>query len=311
MHRIPLSLLALTCAFGAEDPGIAPFLDNKTAALSFIFDDGRKPHASETAPILEQHGYRATVFPILRSTQDEPSSSPKSTVSWKEWKDLVQRGHEVGNHTIKHPNLTKCDDATLEQEVCQSATTIAFKTGVAPVSFAYPFCKTNAKVDVFVFRQHLFARGYTPIYEGTCSATKAKAMVDDAIAKKSWLVYLSHGIDSKGLEEHLCYLDSQKNTLWIAPYGVVGLYQKMKYQADLKILERTATSIRFSLGLKTTLPLTQVLTLRIPTGTKAEQVIVEDAATSKAVAQVQGQEILVNLVPDSRTVTIRWSAGTR
>lgn len=310
MRSFLFSFLLASCAFGAEDPSIAPFLDNKTAALSFTFDDGHKAHAVETAPILERHGYRATFFPVNNWTQDEPQTGPKVKISWTEWKTLVQRGHEVGNHTASHPMLPKCDDTALEREICQSATLIATKTGVAPVSFAYPFCKTNAKVDAFVFRQHLFARGYTPMYEGTCSATKAKAMVDDAIAKKSWLVYLSHGIDSKCLEEHLCYLDSLKNTVWVAPYGVVGLYQKMKERADFKILERTATSIRFSLGLKTTLPLTQVLTLRIPTDSKAEQVIVEDAATSKAVAQVQGQEILVNLVPEGQTVTIRWNAGT-
>ena len=64
-------------------------------AVSFTYDDAWDHHYLEVALELEQYGLRATFYPPIK--KEHLISNPRA------WAALVERGHELGNHTCFHP----------------------------------------------------------------------------------------------------------------------------------------------------------------------------------------------------------------
>ncbi len=50
----------------------------------------------------------------------------------------IYDGFEIGSHTLNHPSLKNCDDATVTREVGNDARTIARLVGYTPVGIAWP-----------------------------------------------------------------------------------------------------------------------------------------------------------------------------
>ncbi len=306
---ILIGLGALGCAGEPGQPFIAAYQDGKVAALSFTFDDGHRTHLA-TAALLDQHGLRATFYPVTSWTSDARDAGDRSKITWPEWKDLAARGHEIGNHSASHPDLRKCDDAALERECVASANLITAKVGIAPRSFAYPFCKSDDRSRRLVLANHLAARGYFPLYENDFPAAKANAQVDDAIAKGAWMTWLSHGINDVVFNEHLTHVAEKAKSagLWVAPFGLVAAYRQERDQAKLTVIERTANSIRLTLTLSPEMPATRwniPLTVTIPTRSPLSEATVNDPVPP-ATARIDGDRIQVTLVPDGRTVSVSW-----
>jgi hypothetical protein len=85
----------------------------KGSGIALTFDDG--PHPEFTPIILDalaQYGIRATFFCVGRNAQRYPAILRKISAA----------GHEIGNHTMTHPNLHWVTGARLRAEVleCQS-----------------------------------------------------------------------------------------------------------------------------------------------------------------------------------------------
>ncbi|MDX1754885.1 MAG: polysaccharide deacetylase family protein [Marinobacter sp.] len=59
-------------------------------------------------------------------------------VTWPQVRGMVEKGLEVGSHTVSHPILTKLDPSTLRFEIESSRDTIAREIGVPPKGFCYP-----------------------------------------------------------------------------------------------------------------------------------------------------------------------------
>lgn len=97
----------------------------KQRHVAITFDDG--PHATYTPQILavlDEFHAKATFFVI------GDMMSKKSELL----KDIYRRGHEIGNHTQTHPQVSKM--TTREVEACDSA--ITFVTGVKPTLLRPP-----------------------------------------------------------------------------------------------------------------------------------------------------------------------------
>jgi peptidoglycan/xylan/chitin deacetylase (PgdA/CDA1 family) len=67
---------------------------HRRVIVSLCYDDGLPCHHEQVAPLLEQHGMRASFYPHLQSRVLEQAA---------EWKRVAAAGHEIGNHTIFHP----------------------------------------------------------------------------------------------------------------------------------------------------------------------------------------------------------------
>ncbi|MCL7418549.1 MAG: polysaccharide deacetylase family protein [Halalkalicoccus sp.] len=101
------------------------------------FDDGLRSTIENALPILEDHDIPATHYlvPGLFGEQFEGSR----VMDREEVSALVARDHEIGAHTMTHPDLTAVDRRTARSEIAESRDVLAEITGEEPTSFAYPY----------------------------------------------------------------------------------------------------------------------------------------------------------------------------
>ena len=72
--------------------------------------------------------------------------------------DIIKRGHEIGNHSTNHPNLTKVKDTQVVKEVWECHEILRSKLGVEMSLFRYPYGAYNERTMIL-----LKALGYYPI----------------------------------------------------------------------------------------------------------------------------------------------------
>ena len=114
------------------------------AALSF--DDGFLSNI-EAGKILERRGISACFFvctdlvgkdrrQLLRTFPDSLGEEVGS-MSWADIEGLLLRGHEIGSHTRKHPILSQCGEAEVEEEIVGSRVDLISRIGQVD-HFAWP-----------------------------------------------------------------------------------------------------------------------------------------------------------------------------
>jgi peptidoglycan/xylan/chitin deacetylase (PgdA/CDA1 family) len=67
--------------------------EGKRVALSLSFDDGRLSQVDKGMTLLDQYNVKATFYLM-------PSSLKERLEGWKK---AAASGHEIGNHSLKHP----------------------------------------------------------------------------------------------------------------------------------------------------------------------------------------------------------------
>ena len=219
------------------------FPDHKRAAISFTFDDGSREHFDTAVPLLNDLGFRGTFFVITGLTRDRKNDpvAPNrncdwwAEVSWEEWREAANQGHEIGNHTSTHPTLTQLRDSKqLTTEIVESAHLIEKNIGQPPASFAFPYNKSSARLRQLVLQHHEAARRERARYGGPgFTLAKANRLVDRAIRKGLWIVPMIHGID-RGydpldpdlLDKHLHYIVERKADVWVDTFGNVSRWVK-------------------------------------------------------------------------------------
>ncbi len=110
-------------------------LPRKPAVVTF--DDGLRSTVETALPILDTHDVKATHYVVPGLLGERFEGSPVMTRD--DVVDLGTRGHEVGAHTVTHPDLTAVDRETARQEIVESRESIGAITGEKPRSFAYPY----------------------------------------------------------------------------------------------------------------------------------------------------------------------------
>lgn len=153
------------------------WLDSQPSTLSpqpvaITFDDGFHDFYTEAFPVLESHGFSATMYlptafigePRRRfgpSTLNSQPSTHRPCLTWTEARELHRAGIEFGSHTVTHPKLMELDWRDIERELCDSKEEIENRLGCAVNSFAYPFAFPPADRDFVVrFSELLGKAGY-------------------------------------------------------------------------------------------------------------------------------------------------------
>ena len=122
------------------------------------FDDG---YAStvRAGPILDRFGFPGTVFVVTSFVDSQELMSWEGVahwlssehaanmqpLSWPSLGSLVERGWEIGSHTVTHPRLPFVDDEQLAYELETSRQAIVDRLGSCK-SIAYPYGLANATV---------------------------------------------------------------------------------------------------------------------------------------------------------------------
>jgi len=201
--------------------------EGKSMALSLTFDDARLSQIDIGIPILDKYDVKATFY-----------VSPAAMIERLEgWKQALNNGHEIGNHTLTHPctgNFPWAREKALESfslidialEMEKANEKIKEALGYIPVSFAYPcgqkFVGRGGSLQSYIpLVNDLFltGRGWLdegpndPVYCDLAQLTgmesdnksfeQIKILIDQAIENNSWLVLAGHEIGEPAFQTTL------------------------------------------------------------------------------------------------------------
>jgi peptidoglycan/xylan/chitin deacetylase (PgdA/CDA1 family) len=136
----------------------AETLSARGKVVHVTFDDAFRSVA-KALPVLERLGMPATVFacPVLADggkalavpelrAQVEEAPDELATMAWDELRSLIDRGFEVGSHTLTHPHLPVLGDDELRRELQESRERLEDGLGVACRFLAYPYGEEDERV---------------------------------------------------------------------------------------------------------------------------------------------------------------------
>ena len=98
-----------------------------TSAVALTFDDGPGPDTEAILDALGEHNLRAAFFVVGRQVERHPSIARR----------IVAEGHEIGNHSLSHPNFLSQSSSQTRDELTRTQRIIEDVTGVRP-SLARP-----------------------------------------------------------------------------------------------------------------------------------------------------------------------------
>ena len=123
-------------------------LTQKTVALTF--DDGYRDFYTTALPVMKEHGFRATIYQIADLVDNH------RYLTAEQLRELAADGHEIGSHTLSHPDLTALRPDRLRTELAESRARLERVVGQPVLAFCYPSGRQNAAV-----RKAVEAAGYT------------------------------------------------------------------------------------------------------------------------------------------------------
>jgi len=113
--------------------------------LALTFDDSPMPETAELLRILDELDVRATFFVCGNYATWRPELLEA----------IAAAGHEIGNHTYDHQNLTRVDDETLRDELSRTNRVVKAVTGVAPHLFRPPGGNYDSRIVEEAYHQEM------------------------------------------------------------------------------------------------------------------------------------------------------------
>jgi peptidoglycan/xylan/chitin deacetylase (PgdA/CDA1 family) len=201
-----------------------PWPGGKRAALSFTFDDARPSQIDNGLRLFNQYHIKVTFY----------VSPNRLSERLQGWKQAVDEGHEIGNHTLTHPCTSNylfsrqnaLEDFTLDRmarDIDDATQSIFEQLGVKPTSFAYPCGQSSTgrgnatrSYIPLVTERFLAARGWLGEASNdpySCDVVRLlgmesdgksfeelRALVDKAVREGRWLILAGHEIAQSGKE---------------------------------------------------------------------------------------------------------------
>jgi peptidoglycan/xylan/chitin deacetylase (PgdA/CDA1 family) len=220
-------------------------------AVSFTFDDCEISQLNNLGDYFEKNQDIKVTF-FLTGGMNAGNQS--------KYFPMAEKGHEIGNHSKTHSDLTKSNN--LKGEITDYKNDLEQRSKAEVVSFATPYCYYNDAVEAEIAKAHIVNRncqGATkykwneePVWERISSdcyqgnTQQSKGNMSEAKQKNAWTVQLNHGVDGGGFgygitpSDMISIMDEAKaQGLWRAPMGRVAAY----YRAHFVIDKATATDI--------------------------------------------------------------------
>ncbi|MFW6019803.1 MAG: polysaccharide deacetylase family protein [Bacteroidales bacterium] len=126
-------------------------IPEKTAVLTV--DDGYKSFKTEAVPLLDQYGYKATIFICTQYV------GKSGYLSWDDIRTLREKGYEFGNHSHSHDHFLNYSDAKtkekFKEDLDKSEKILKQELGNKPDLYCYPYGEYNPDME-----EILEERGY-------------------------------------------------------------------------------------------------------------------------------------------------------
>ena len=109
--------------------------------IALTFDDG--PHAKNTPRLLDmlkQRNIKATFFVVATNAKRYPGIM----------KRMVAEGHEIGNHTVTHGNLSKMSNAGIKTELDGCRDAIVASCGAVPRVMRAPYGALKSAQKIYI-----------------------------------------------------------------------------------------------------------------------------------------------------------------
>ncbi|TSD67258.1 polysaccharide deacetylase family protein [Inquilinus sp. KBS0705] len=270
-------IITISCFAQKLDYTIAPWLNNKKAAVSLTFDDGIKGQYLVALPLLNQYGYKGTFFMTVKIINDQH-------ISWGLVRKAALDGHEIANHALTHPHFTGLPLDSIAYECAQSNQLFnQYIPSQKVITHAYPFGDGGGNTagdrairravspyfiaarvtrnKPYAYNPYDFAKTNDDYYNiNSLMITDSASFVDfgkntdETIAAGGYLCVTYHGVADGWIitpadvfKKHLDELKKREADLWIAPFKNVMQYHKERNSARLTAVITTKKSWKLSL----------------------------------------------------------------
>ena len=196
--------------------------------VSFNLDDGWDSGYENGLPIFDAAGVKTTYYMTTDHLDYSDFITPEQLATVK------ASGHEIGNHTRSHADLTLITEAQAQEEVVGAKEALE-ALGIETSTFAYPYGASNTAVqDVVKNAGYAGARGTDDGYIdrltnpmnlpswdiGGMSFEQVKAIIDGAAAEKKWVILIIHKVDVAGDPESVSSEVLQQAVEYVQSQGV-------------------------------------------------------------------------------------------
>ena len=176
--------------------------------VTLTFDDGWQSIYSNAKPLLDARGLKTTQFIVSGFVNSGGYMTTNQVQSW------INGGHEIGAHTVSHPDLTTVSSNQLNTEVNQVKSYLSNTFGVNAVSFATPYgaydqvvlpvikaaYQQHRSVDVGVNAKDDFDKWNLKVcnVDNTTTQAQFNEWLTMATQNKLWVIFVYHGVDGSG-----------------------------------------------------------------------------------------------------------------
>ena len=186
----------------------------KSGLLSLTFDDGLRCQFERAVPFLDRYEFPATFFLVANTDPIMTDGCPHpnwSKIDWGEkdiqcFKAMIQRGHEIGAHSVHHRQPFLDNDPKFEAE--GSKQWIEDRLGVEITSYGYAFYHLTDPIKNAVInagykqarwgaRKSYISRGFSDWFKVDCRQISTKEKVGRWVRPNCWHVVTFHGIGGK------------------------------------------------------------------------------------------------------------------
>lgn len=317
------------------DYTIAPWFNNKKAAVSLTLDDGIAGQYTVALPMLNKHGYKATFFITVKIINDQK-------ISWDMVRKAALSGHEIASHALTHPHFTTMPLDSIAYESMESNKELdQYISSQKVITHAYPFGDGGGNTDKdkairktvsqyfigaratqnrpYAYNKYDFAATNDDYYNvnsqmitDSASFVDFGKYLDQTITVGGWFCPTYHGVADGWIitpaavfEKHLTELDKRKAELWVAPFKNVIQYHRERNSAKLTLLNKTTKSWVLSLTdtLANQADFDQALTVNL----RVHQPIKSISQKGRAVYfKVEGDMVIFNVVPGADKIYIAF-----
>lgn len=243
-NLVLIFFLSLAYIAKGQDVMVCKFWGGRQAAVSLTYDDGLSEHKTLVAAELEKRGLRGTFWIIgnIVGVQDTPHGA---RLSWRDIRDMEQRGHEMASHSWSHPNCRKVGFEAFMYDVCRNDSAFTANLGHRPMTFAYPYNVKTSQVVAAVDSGRIGSRTFQTAHgqqNNKTTLAKMTAWMHELIEQGEWGVTMTHGITEgydkwykpKELWQFYDTLVTYSPTVWTATFAQVMSYTKERDALTLK-----------------------------------------------------------------------------